>query len=1151
MKSFLKSIDYFSHKFTYTYKGKDKYNTVLGGMATFLALLIILLNGWLIGKDIYLRENPVVVGYDQAFPYYPTSKINYDNIFFGFFISDTLNNPFDDESILKIIPLIYTNYYDNNGNLKYKERFLELTDCTSEFKRLNLTAPLTKSILQPIKCIKNFNEILSGFWTDTYVSYLMFKAYRCSNETIIENSNLETEEDQVEFKKFEKNLSKINLISLNNKDDENDEFIKRLNNMIKNENKTIKKENKFVSCKSNEEIKKIIPTLFFNFFYTSVVINSKNYTDPMITQISEDWFILGTEIFKTIDYYFQNFIVRTDDGLIFSQNYKDMDKIGYYRHLADYRSLDNSDANIFWLNIYISNQVKYLTREYIKVQSIFAYLGGIIQVILIFFKLVFYPYFHKKLNLKIINELFDFENALLNGITDTKVLKRSNIRRIDSLIGSKLDKSKDKNMMNSNSKNNSYLLKINNSNKKVNHTNIDNGKLANNFPSSYNYNYLDKSKVDFIAITKKINERRISEITPVSESNIDSNCISNIRNNSKKINYNADNKYVSVFKDENFRMNLNTNNYRSSNFASDDFTNIDNNKNDKINNFTVDIDKLNFEDNSRKSNDLSNRFYPLSSKSFDLNFKKNSKNVNLNSKKSNKLDLKENSIKYHFQNKYENAFNNAQNYISSHESINNTKRHSKINVCAKNDNQNKSELLSINYARRKSLYEDFSSVKDDAKSIELSNNCNNHHTNIPKTSNKHKKKRVKISYKSSENNLRENEFKNPCNQNYLGTHHGDEISNIKSDINNFTENSNDNIEKNSINKNSNKRKHSNNQREYSKDRIVNAKAPVLLNLKDNHKLNNIQNNDNSNDNFIYNLKGDQNIQMKENDYEKNKYSSIVKSNFFKKSLISEDNQCLDKNIINEISDSKNHMAVYNMNSNLNLFQKRDYNIFNEDKNQYNENDFFPNNNNIQNINNNLFYIKPDNNSNNFNKKRRYKLRQELEGTEFERKLDEALNIKGRKLNLRNSEIFNSFYFYFCCRSRNFKQKNMLYKYAYENLNQFTDYLESIKNFQDMIKIKYLLFSTEQILSFPYLSNPKRMKVGIHHEIQEYARAFESRVCKKETAIEIFNYFHKNIRNETLNGIDKKIWNIFDPKMKNLFISTSNCLASSNNTYKNN
>lgn len=118
MKTFLKSIDYFSRKFTFTYKGKDKYNTVLGGCITILAFIIIVINAWLIGKDIFLCQNPIVIGYQEAMPFYPTTRINYETTFFGFFISDTLNNPYEDESVLRIVPLMYTNYYNKKRRIK-------------------------------------------------------------------------------------------------------------------------------------------------------------------------------------------------------------------------------------------------------------------------------------------------------------------------------------------------------------------------------------------------------------------------------------------------------------------------------------------------------------------------------------------------------------------------------------------------------------------------------------------------------------------------------------------------------------------------------------------------------------------------------------------------------------------------------------------------------------------------------------------------------------------------------------------------------------------------------------------------------------------------------------------------------------------------
>jgi len=1128
MKLFLKSIDYFSPKFTYTYKGKDKYNTVLGGVATILSLLIIIVNAWIIGKDIYYRENPIVVGYDQAFSFYPTTKINYNNMFFGFFISDVYNYAFEDESIVKIIPLIYANYYDKDGKLKYKERFLELIDCSSEYERLNQTAPLTPFIIKPIKCIKNLNEILSGFWTDTFLSYFMFKVHRCTNETISEISNLETVEDELEFKQFEKNMSKINLISLNNEDKENDEFIRKLNNIKKNDKNSTKKENKTITCKPIEEIQKVTQNLYFNFFYTSVVIDAKNYTAPMITQISEDWFTLGMGIFKTIDYYIQNFIVRTDDGMIFSKNYKDINKLGYYKHLADQQLLDNSNSNIFCLSIYVSNQVKYMTREYIKLQSIFANLGGIIQVVLIFFKVLFYPYFQKKLNLKIINELFDFDDALISGINDKKVLRRSNVIRIDSLIGTKIDRFKEKDI----SKIYIDINKLNNTNNNSNLINPKNRKTTTNHLCS-NHNFLDRSKADQIKVNREIINKPTSKIN---------NGLYESKKDLKSFFENKDDSNVKKeftvkhSKQEIPKINLVSYKHKTSKSQSKDLAisqsikEINNNLNK---NLQIEVDSFKFEESPIISNSLLKMDSSLN-KCLNLDFNNFSKIKNLESRNSDLLEINEKLTGFNSQNKKK-SHNEFKFPLKIKECFKKENKDAFIDDNFENNKQNKCNLQlkenveAINCVTKKSFQESKLSMKENFNKSGFSNSENNQAISFKKTRNKHKNKKRKKSNKHLNTDKQFEQYEICLNE--FGKLEASKNEFIDTNINIISEIHNEKFDKNIIYRNPNQRILPHDQIENSKDKKIKFEDNAFLNIKDNYHLTNVQNYENNIKSKFYNP-------FKKGQDKKAVRPLNGKYNNFHKSGIVEDNILLRNNVINDISDSKIHLFANNVNSNLTINKIENLKSFNDDRNLLKGNDFM-NNIKYENINKNLFYIKPENYPNNYRRKKRYRLRQAFESSEFENKINEALNIKARKLNLKNIEIFNSFYCYICCRSRNFKKKNMLYKNAYENLNQFTDYLEGIKNFQDLTKIKYLLFNTEQILSFPYLSNPKKIKVGFQHEIQEYARAFESRVCNKEIAIEIYNYFQKNIQNETLNPIDKKIWNIFDSKMKNLFILTSN------------
>ncbi len=896
-------------------------------------MLIILFNAWLIGKDIYFRQNPVVIGYEEALPFHPTNKISYDNIFFGFFLSDTLNNVFEDDQILKIIPLIYTNYYDKNGTFKYRERFLELTDCRSEFKRLNISEPLNEAIFEPLKCIKNFNEYLSGFWTETHISYLMFKAIKCKNESITENSNLETKEEIMEYDKFEYKIKDINLFSPNAKDlysISNTEIIPKESNINIGKNNVV--------CKTNEEIKKVIPTLFFNFFYTSILINSKNFTNPMIPKINEEWFNLGTSIFKTIDYFFQNVIIRTDDGLIFSKDYEDTIRLGYYKHLADYRSLDDTDPNIFWLNIYVSDKVKYVTREYLKIQNIFANLGGIIQIVLIIFKLTFSPFLQKKMNLKIINELFDFDDFVKQEVSDNKVVRRIGISRIDSL-------------------------------------------------------FVDKNN---------INKKRKSAC------NLKSNCDSNIKEVSKNDYFN---RILSNSKYENERKILQKKNENNS---------IINNKQINSNNeIYAKVKNHNYYKSIKKDSDI-----------------RNLPNTHLN----------------------------------ADEVLNNLNRNIK----------NKSYELS-KYEKR-------------GKISENKNNCNNKFLEVDNSNNKFS--RTKFNYDSCDDNSFKSYSENPDFYNPRN------LKDLSSDIASPVIKNKENIC--SLEKLKN----------LKDDLSINGKGQILSNCSINGKKSQFD------DKNIPNLKN-------------------TKECFKSPKLINDVSPLNEKNnLIKDCDESKNDsnqkmITCINLNQN-----KKDLAILNDENNPISKN--ISNNNLTNNINNNLFYISTKNTY----KKRRYLLSKTPEGIDFERKIDEVINIKERKLNFKNMEILNSFYCcYLLCRSKNLKDKNIIYNYSYKNLNQYTDYLQSIKNFQDLTKLKYILLSTEQILSFQFLSNPSKMEFGIHHDIQEYARAFDEKVYKRETAIEIFNYFHKKIQDDNLSDFDKKIWNIFDKKMKNLFINTSNELTS--------
>jgi len=382
MKSFLKYLDYYSLNINLSYKGEEKYSTLLGGSLTIFSIAFVLVNAWLIGHDIYKKEKPSIIGSDEDLGYvYPNYTINYENFFLGYFFSDHQNNPLDDETILKVVPVYYTNEYDKNGTLIYTETELSFTSCSEYFLNNNLTFPLSPAVMRPLKCIKNLNHSMGGFWTVDYVKYIYLKVQTCNNDT------LSTEEKP---------------------------------------------------CKSKEIIKDSLSRLFFNIFYQSVLVNSKNYSSPMKTIISEDWYVMQPNLYKGIDYHFENYVVYTDDGIIFNSELKKSEKLGFQKIRQDYKIIEDNenDGLIFIFQFYMSNQNKTYLRTYIKLQNIFANLGGIIQVIIIVTRFFYVLYVKKKFNIKIMNNLFDFnqDEELKSSISKGRIkmnIKKFNRRNFD------------------------------------------------------------------------------------------------------------------------------------------------------------------------------------------------------------------------------------------------------------------------------------------------------------------------------------------------------------------------------------------------------------------------------------------------------------------------------------------------------------------------------------------------------------------------------------------------------------------------------------------------------------------------------------------------------------------------------------------------
>ena len=195
MVKFLKIIDIFPQSFSFTYKGKKSLKTELGGIMSIISSITLMFVAVLIGNDIYFREKPSVIEFSTKEKLTPTFRLNTKNDKIGFSISKWIDL-IDDPSFLKIQPIFYIQTKNKLGNYIYREYTLELEDCENSEDRT----------IYYHKCIKNLDVYLTGSWTEDSIAYLRLDMNKCSNETYVPSTNIETEEDNKILDEFEKNI---------------------------------------------------------------------------------------------------------------------------------------------------------------------------------------------------------------------------------------------------------------------------------------------------------------------------------------------------------------------------------------------------------------------------------------------------------------------------------------------------------------------------------------------------------------------------------------------------------------------------------------------------------------------------------------------------------------------------------------------------------------------------------------------------------------------------------------------------------------------------------------------------------------------------------------------------------------------------------
>ena len=299
----------------------------------------------------------------------PSININSDLINFAFGLEDRISsNRFVDPSIYYPEILYLDRVKLPGGEFKTVERkVLKFSRCSKEHFGKNYMDLLVENELNNSYCLDDFNLTLSGGYKYDRMSYIRIKIIPCVNKT----------------------------------------------------------ENNY-TCKSREEIDYYLTGGYLSILLKDIGLNPSNYTIPVIPTLQDLYTTIDKQIFRDFILNFRIDEVQTDTGLFNENIYKekylqflDYEQSFYFRSEEEYYS----GKQICAIQIRLNDLIHVQRRTYKKLPEIFSIIGGYMQLLSTIFSLIALLISKLDLEVKIMNELFNFnikENKMTMKIRTLK-----------------------------------------------------------------------------------------------------------------------------------------------------------------------------------------------------------------------------------------------------------------------------------------------------------------------------------------------------------------------------------------------------------------------------------------------------------------------------------------------------------------------------------------------------------------------------------------------------------------------------------------------------------------------------------------------------------------------------------------------------------
>jgi hypothetical protein len=377
----LSSIDSFGINYSFLVNGNEKLKTASGAMITiiYLVILIGLFMGF--GIDLYERKKPKVSLNTDATEYSEV-KLSNKNFTYAFRLEDKSGLRMEDES--KVYQEVgYIHYRIENGTWSHKfekrlpnKRCFELPYTREKEEYYNIS-------LQGWNCIDFDNITLGGNWDGNFVYGLVIYTKQCTNDTIRK-------------------------------------------------------------CSSKEDIKKFIslddePTaLFYSDLSLEVYPRMQEYNSPLKTDFVNRYEILNLGLYKRKVQTYKTTNMVNDVGWFFPETKNEESIISSDFVLSDFTFKSSWTIDVLYTQIiYLGRKVDTYNRSYIKIQEVFASIGGFSRIFYFLINCLYRYIAETKRSLYLVsnisfeNEQNDSKNNNLNDVNSLSLNNRSSFIKLD------------------------------------------------------------------------------------------------------------------------------------------------------------------------------------------------------------------------------------------------------------------------------------------------------------------------------------------------------------------------------------------------------------------------------------------------------------------------------------------------------------------------------------------------------------------------------------------------------------------------------------------------------------------------------------------------------------------------------------------------